>query len=227
MKFIFLLFIGLFLFGCITSEEIALTNNENETNVDELTSSKISQSDVPDNLLSVSENKNEVDEMKNKIIVIETNKGNIEVELNFEKAPITSENFLSYVESGHFEGTIFHRVIPNFMVQGGGFLPNGTQKSTLKPIKLESQNGLKNLRGTIAMARTTVPDSATSQFFINTKDNDFLNYAPGNPGYAVFGKVVNGMEVVDAIEKVKTSSRGPYDDWPVEDVLIVKVYVKN
>ena len=202
MKWIFLIFIGLFLFGCIApEEEIAL---DEEIEIEE-----------------------EEDEMKNKIIVIETNKGNLEVELDFENAPITAENFLTYVESGHFEGTIFHRVIPNFMIQGGGFTSDGNQKDTMKPIKLESQNGLKNLRGTIAMARTNVPDSATSQFFINTKDNDFLDYAPGNPGYAVFGKVINGMDVVDAIEKVKTSSKGYYDDWPVEDVLIVKVYVKK
>jgi len=202
MKWIFLIFIGLFLFGCIApEEEIAL---DEEIEIEE-----------------------EEDEMKNKIIVIETNKGNLEVELDFENAPITAENFLTYVESGHYEGTIFHRVIPNFMIQGGGFTSDGNQKDTMKPIKLESQNGLKNLRGTIAMARTNVPDSATSQFFINTKDNDFLDYAPGNPGYAVFGKVINGMDVVDAIEKVKTSSKGYYDDWPVEDVLIVKVYVKK
>lgn len=165
--------------------------------------------------------------MKNKIIVIETSKGTIEVELEMDKAPITTDNFMNYVESGFYEGTIFHRVIPNFMVQCGGFLPNGSQKSTLKPIKLESQNGLMNLRGTIAMARTNVPDSATSQFFINTKDNSFLDYAPGNPGYAVFGKVVKGMEVVDAIEKVKTTTKGYYENWPVEDVIIKKVYVKK
>ena len=202
MKWIFLIFIGLFLFGCIAPEEEIALDEEIEIEKEE-------------------------DEMKNKIIVIETNKGNLEVELDFENAPITAENFLTYVESGHYEGTIFHRVIPNFMIQGGGFTSDGNQKDTMKPIKLESQNGLKNLRGTIAMARTNVPDSATSQFFINTKDNDFLDYAPGNPGYAVFGKVINGMDVVDAIEKVKTSSKGYYDDWPVEDVLIVKVYVKK
>lgn len=206
MKWIFLIFIGLFLFGCIAPEEEIALDEEIEIEV---------------------EIEEEEDEMKNKIIVIETSKGNIEVELDFENAPITAENFLTYVESGHYEGTIFHRVIPNFMIQGGGFTSDGNQKDTMKPIKLESQNGLKNLRGTIAMARTNVPDSATSQFFINTKDNDFLDYAPGNPGYAVFGKVINGMDVVDAIEKVKTSSKGYYDDWPVEDVLIVKVYVKN
>lgn len=205
MKWMFLLFLGLFLFGCIAPEEDVAHIEDEELEIEI----------------------EEEDEMKNKIIVIETSKGNIEVELDFENAPITSDNFLSYVESGHFEGTIFHRVIPNFMIQGGGFTPEGIQKETMKPIKLESQNGLKNLRGTIAMARTNVPDSATSQFFINTQDNDFLDYAPGNPGYAVFGKVINGMEVVDAIEKVQTANKGQHQNWPVEDVLIVKVYVKN
>jgi cyclophilin family peptidyl-prolyl cis-trans isomerase len=207
MKWIFLIFIGLFLFGCIAPEEDIALEEEIEIEIEE-------------------EIEEEEDEMK-KIIIIETNKGNIEVELDFENAPITAENFLSYVESGHYEGTIFHRVMSNFMIQGGGFTPDGNQKETMKPIKLESQNGLKNLRGTIAMARTNVPDSATSQFFINTKDNSFLDYAPGNPGYAVFGRVINGMDVVDEIEKVKTGNRGPHQDWPVEDVLIVNVYVKN
>jgi len=207
---IVLFFVGLFLLGCISQDENNTTMNEseninvNDTNID-----------------------NESVIMRNKVIVIETSMGNIEVELEMDKAPITTDNFMNYVESGFYEGTIFHRVIPNFMVQGGGFSPNGSQKSTLKPIKLESQNGLKNLRGTIAMARTNVPDSATSQFFINTKDNSFLDYAPGNPGYAVFGKVVKGMDVVDAIEKIKTTTKGYYEDWPVEDIIIKKVYVKK
>ncbi|MGV8168550.1 MAG: peptidylprolyl isomerase [Candidatus Nanoarchaeia archaeon] len=165
--------------------------------------------------------------MKNQIVVLETSKGTIEVELNSNKAPITTENFLKYVNEGHYNGTIFHRVIPKFMIQGGGFLPNGSQKATHDPIKLESRNGLNNTRGTIAMARTMVPDSATAQFFINTANNDFLNYRPGNDGYAVFGTVVKGMEVVDEIEKVKTSSKGPHQDWPLEDVIIIKAYVKQ
>lgn len=169
----------------------------------------------------------EEEKMKNPIVVIETNKGNIEVELDAKNAPISTENFLAYVNKGHYDGTIFHRVIPKFMIQGGGFLPNGSQKSTMDPIKLESRNGLNNTRGTIAMARTNVPDSATSQFFINTQDNAFLNYKPGNDGYAVFGKVVSGMEVVDQIEKVRTGNKGPHQDWPVQDVVIIKAYVKQ
>ncbi|MFA6073557.1 MAG: peptidylprolyl isomerase [Candidatus Woesearchaeota archaeon] len=165
--------------------------------------------------------------MKNPIVVLETTQGTIEVELNKDKAPISTENFLSYVKEGHYDGTIFHRIIPNFMVQGGGFLPNGTQKSTHAPIKLESKNGLKNSKGTIAMARTMVPDSATSQFFINTVNNDFLDYRSGNDGYAVFGKVVSGIDVVDKMNSVKTSNKGPNQDWPVEDIVILKAYIKE
>ena len=168
-----------------------------------------------------------VETMKNPIVVLETSKGNIEVELDSNKAPITTENFLKYVNESFFDGTIFHRVIPNFMIQGGGFTPDGKQKATNAPIKLESNNTLKNLRGTIAMARTNVPNSATAQFFINTKNNSFLDYAPGNDGYAVFGKVVSGMDVVDAIEKVKTSTKGFNQDWPIDDVMITKVYLKK
>ncbi|MCF7860942.1 peptidyl-prolyl cis-trans isomerase [Candidatus Woesearchaeota archaeon] len=161
----------------------------------------------------------------NTIVVIETSKGNIEVQLDADKAPISVENFLKYVDVGFYDGTVFHRVISNFMIQGGGFTADGKQKSTNSPIKLESQNGLKNLRGTIAMARTSVPDSATSQFFINVVDNDFLNYRPGNDGYAVFGKVVSGMDIVDSIKQVETGS-SPMADWPKEAVTINKVYRK-
>ncbi|MBU4352376.1 MAG: peptidyl-prolyl cis-trans isomerase [Nanoarchaeota archaeon] len=168
---------------------------------------------------------NTMAEVSNEVVVLETSKGIIEVELDREHAPITVENFLSYVNEGFFEGTIFHRVISGFMIQGGGFLPDGSQKETKAPIKLESNNELKNVVGTIAMARTMVPDSATSQFFINTVDNDFLNYAPGNDGYAVFGKVIVGMDVVKAIEAVETSSNGANQDWPVEDVVIEKAYL--
>lgn len=163
----------------------------------------------------------------NEIAVIETSKGTIEVELDQENAPITVENFITYANEGFYDGTVFHRVIPGFMVQGGGFTQGGTEKETHGPIALESNNGLKNLRGTIAMARTMDPDSATSQFFINTVDNEFLDYASGNDGYAVFGKVVSGMDVVDSIESVETSNRGMHGDWPVEDVVITRVYLKQ
>lgn len=153
-------------------------------------------------------------ENKSEIVVLETNKGKIEIELNRKAAPITVENFVTYVKEGHYDGTIFHRVIPGFMIQGGGFNVQAAERPTNDPIKLESNNGLKNEEGSIAMARTNDPNSATAQFFINTVNNSFLNYGPGNPGYAVFGKVVSGMEVVKTIEKVKTGSKGPHDDWP-------------
>ncbi|MBI2581327.1 peptidyl-prolyl cis-trans isomerase [Candidatus Woesearchaeota archaeon] len=160
-------------------------------------------------------------------VILETTKGTIEIELYPQQAPVTVTNFLAYVNEGHYDGTVFHRVIPGFMIQGGGFTPDGTQKPTRGPIKLESNNGIKNNIGTIAMARTSVPDSATSQFFINVANNDFLNSAPGNDGYAVFGKVVSGMEVVNAIAAVETGNRGGNSDWPVEDVAITKAYVKK
>lgn len=163
----------------------------------------------------------------NTVVVLETSKGDIEVELYKAEAPVTVDNFISYVNAKHYEGTIFHRVISGFMVQGGGFTPDGTQKQTQAPIKLESNNGLKNLAGTIAMARTMVPDSATSQFFINTADNPFLDYAPGNDGYAVFGKVIKGMDVVKQIEGASTGIKNGMQDWPTEEVMIKKVYVKE
>jgi cyclophilin family peptidyl-prolyl cis-trans isomerase len=163
---------------------------------------------------------------KEKIAVIETSLGNIEVELNAEKAPITVENFENYVKSHFYDGTIFHRVIPGFMIQGGGFTQTGQQKPTNAPIKLESNNGLKNNKGTIAMARTNVPDSATGQFFINLEDNDFLDYASGNPGYAVFGEVVSGIEVVEKIGKVQTGVKLGMQDWPTQDIVVKRVYFK-
>jgi cyclophilin family peptidyl-prolyl cis-trans isomerase len=156
-----------------------------------------------------------------KRVRLETSMGDIVIELDEKKAPITVKNFLQYVEEGFYGGTIFHRVIPNFMIQGGGFTADMTQKQTHPPIANEAKNGLKNDRGTVAMARTNNPDSATSQFFINHKNNDFLNFAgPGNPGYAVFGKVVEGMEVVDKIAAVETTTRSGMRDVPVKPVLI-------
>ncbi len=157
-------------------------------------------------------------------VKLTTNMGAITLELNAEKAPLSVENFVKYVESGHYNGTIFHRVIGNFMIQGGGFDKNMNQKPTNAPIKNEATNGLKNDNYTVAMARTNVVDSATAQFFINVKDNDFLNYAgPANYGYAVFGKVVEGMDVVDKIKAVKTGPKGMFPtDVPQETVTIEK-----
>ncbi len=159
-------------------------------------------------------------------VVLETSKGNIEIEMNRAKAPVTVDNFVKYVKDGFFDGTIFHRVIPGFMIQGGGFATDGKEKRTKPAIRLESKNGLRNTKGTIAMARTNDPDSATSQFFINLIDNSFLNASPGNQGYAVFGAVTSGMEAVDAIAKVRTGPHPPHSDWPREDVVIKRAYMK-
>ena len=153
------------------------------------------------------------------------NFGTITVELDQEKAPKSVENFLGYVASGHYDNTIFHRIIPGFMVQGGGMEPGMAQKKTAKPIENEAANGLKNTKYTLAMARTSDPHSATSQFFINIADNDFLNHtAPSSQGwgYAVFGKVVDGTDVVDKIKDVPTGRKGFHDDVPKEDVVIEK-----
>jgi peptidyl-prolyl cis-trans isomerase A (cyclophilin A) len=155
------------------------------------------------------------------VVVIETSMGNIAVELDAEKAPVTVKNFLKYVDDGFYEGTIFHRVIPGFMVQGGGFTPEMREKPTNPPIPLEVGKGLSNTRGTIAMARTSVPNSATSQFFINVADNEQLD--TGGGGYAVFGKVIEGMDVADKIVAVKRGSKGPHDDVPVEPIVIKSI----
>ena len=160
-----------------------------------------------------------------KIVELHTNHGLIRVELDDAKAPISVANFLSYVNSGHYNGTVFHRVIKGFMVQGGGFEPGLKQKPTQGEIQNEANNGLKNDKYTIAMARTSAPHSASAQFFINATNNDFLNFKSESPqgwGYAVFGKVVAGTEVIDAIEKVKTGRKGFHDDVPLEDVVITQ-----
>jgi peptidyl-prolyl cis-trans isomerase B (cyclophilin B) len=156
-------------------------------------------------------------------VQLQTNHGNITIELNAEKAPISAANFLAYVASGHYNDVIFHRVIPSFMIQGGGFEVGMTQKPTNAQIENEAKNGLKNEKYSLAMARTSAPHSASAQFFINTKNNDFLDY-PGQDGwgYAVFGKVVDGFDVVDAIEQVRTTRKGGHGDVPVDDVIIQK-----
>ncbi|MDR0454812.1 MAG: peptidyl-prolyl cis-trans isomerase [Deferribacteraceae bacterium] len=161
-------------------------------------------------------------------VTMKTSYGTIQMELYPDKAPETVKNFLSYVESGFYNGTIFHRIIPNFMIQGGGFTVDMVEKSANKPIKNEADNGLKNDRGTIAMARTNDPHSATAQFFINTVDNTFLNYKASNVqgyGYAVFGKVIDGMDVVDKIAKVKTQNVKHFENVPEKPVLIAEVKV--
>jgi peptidyl-prolyl cis-trans isomerase B (cyclophilin B) len=159
-------------------------------------------------------------------VLLTTNHGNIKLELDAEKAPKTVENFLAYVKSGHYNGTIFHRVIDGFMIQGGGFEPGMKQKPTNEPIENEAKNGLKNEPYTIAMARTSAPHSASAQFFINVKNNSFLDY-PGQDGwgYCVFGKVIEGTDVVDKIKSVKTTRTGMHSDVPVENVVIEKAEV--
>jgi len=162
------------------------------------------------------------------MITFQTNHGNIEIELDFTNTPKTAENFLEYAKSGFFDGTIFHRVINGFMIQGGGFTKDMEQKKTRNPIENEADKGQSNRRGTIAMARTNDPHSATAQFFINVVDNNFLNHSGKNPsgwGYCVFGNVVKGMEIVDKIKAVQTTSRAGHQDVPVEPVIIEKVTV--
>ncbi len=168
----------------------------------------------------------------NEIAVLETSLGVIEIELDRGEVPVTVDNFVAYVEEGFYDGLVFHRVIEGFMIQGGGFQPDGTRREGNDPIRNEARNGLKNERGAIAMARTSDPDSATSQFFINTVDNRGLDYPnPDGYGYAVFGRVVEGMDVVDAIESTPTGDRstsfGVMSDWPVTDVVIVRAYIKE
>jgi peptidyl-prolyl cis-trans isomerase B (cyclophilin B) len=166
---------------------------------------------------------------KNPVVVLETSKGNITIEMYPDKAPQTVENFLQYVDAKQYDGVIFHRVISGFMIQGGGFTPDMKEKPTRQSIQNEADNGLKNDLGTIAMARTPNPHSASAQFFINHKNNDFLNHTGKTPqgwGYCVFGKVIDGMDVVDAVAKVRTGSVGGYDDVPLEAVVIKRVYRK-
>ena len=161
-------------------------------------------------------------------VKIETTLGDITLELDAKNAPDSTKNFIAYVNDGHYDGTVFHRVIPNFMIQGGGMLPDMSEKPSKAPINNEANNGLKNDKGTVAMARTNDPHSASAQFFINVKDNDFLNFRSEDMqgwGYAVFGKVIDGMDVVEKIESVKTGNQGHYQDVPQEPVIMNKVTV--
>ena len=176
-------------------------------------------------LQAVTDNKTakkmESKKMENIEVIFSTNQGNITIELYADKAPITVKNFLAYVDEGFFTDTIFHRVIPNFMVQGGGFTKDMKQKPTKAPIKNEADNGLRNSRGTLAMARTSVVDSATGQFFINLVDNSFLDNGVRDFGYAVFGKVVSGMDVVDKMGAVKTTTVAGQQNVPVEPIIVI------
>ncbi|NLF23158.1 MAG: peptidyl-prolyl cis-trans isomerase [Lentisphaerae bacterium] len=172
-----------------------------------------------------SEEKPAMPATKNPTVRLSTSMGDVTIELYPEQAPVSVSNFLAYVDSDFYNGTVFHRVIPGFMIQGGGFTAEMGQKPTRAAIKNEADNGLLNTRGTLAMARTMVVDSATSQFFVNTVDNTFLNFKNKTPqgyGYAVFGKVIDGMDVIDKIEKVRTGNKGPHQNVPVEAVTILK-----
>lgn len=167
-------------------------------------------------------------ESTNSIVLLKTSAGDIKLELNAEKAPNTVKNFIKYVNEGHYDHTIFHRVIDGFMVQGGGFTKEMKQKPVHPPIQIESDNGLKNIKGTVAMARTSDPNSATAQFFINVSDNSFLDFRGKNAreyGYTVFGKVIEGMDTVEKIKKVKTSAKGPHENVPVDTVEILSAKV--
>jgi cyclophilin family peptidyl-prolyl cis-trans isomerase len=172
----------------------------------------------------------EAKQFENPVVCISTSAGDVWAEIFVDKAPVTAENFLAYVREGFFNGLIFHRVIPRFMIQGGGFDKDMKQKGAKAPIKNEAGNGLKNLSGTLAMARTNVVDSATSQFFINVADNDFLDHRSNNAdgfGYAVFGKVTGGLDAVQKIEKTKTGSKGLHQDVPVEPVVIKSIMISS
>jgi peptidyl-prolyl cis-trans isomerase A (cyclophilin A) len=158
-------------------------------------------------------------------VSLETSMGTIKLELDQDKAPLSVANFVEYVRAGHYDGTIFHRVIPGFMIQGGGMTASMKEKATRPPVKNEAKNGLRNVRGSISMARTSAPDSATSQFFISVKDNAMLDYGVGGAGYAVFGRVVEGMEVVDRIVAASTTTKGPHQNVPIEPILIKKASV--
>ncbi len=162
-------------------------------------------------------------ELPNPVVKVTTSDGSFTLRLFRDKAPITVDNFLRYVDAGFYDGTIFHRVIPDFMVQGGGFLPDMTEKPTGEPILNESRNRLHNTRGTVAMARTSDPDSATAQFFINVRNNLRLDWTPGQQGYAVFGEVIEGMKIVDYIVSAPTGQKGPHGNVPLEPIVILEI----
>ena len=210
-----------FALGCLASAAV-FCGYAQETAEEAKAPAKVEENKAAEN--TPPENK----EKQMTVVIIETSKGNITVELNDEKAPITVANFLAYMDDGHYTDTIFHRVMKNFMIQGGGFTADMRQKATKAGIKLESRNGLKNERGTIAMARTNVPDSATSQFFINHVNNANLDFPSfDGHGYAVFGRVIDGMDVVDAIAEVAVGNRGGHQNVPSEAVFIKKISRKE
>lgn len=223
-QFLIVLFSFFFLItGCDANEQKTETTAEESIK-------KVSTQNKTETIKKTTETQKTGEKMSaNPVIIMETSKGTMKIELDAEKAPKSSKNFVNYVNDGFYDGLIFHRVIPNFMVQGGGMNPDMSEKANKAPINNEANNGLKNDRGTIAMARTNDPHSATSQFFINLKDNDFLNHTSESPagwGYAVFGKVTDGLEVIDEIAKVKTGNHGHHGDVPLEAITIIKATVE-
>ena len=200
--------ISLLFTGCNTQQQHNSTEQTNET---------------PQEVIEEENTNEDLGKLPMEYVEMTTDKGKIVIELDPNAAPVSVANFLSYVDDGFYNGTIFHRVIPNFMIQGGGITPDGNRKETKQPIILESDNGLSNTIGTIAMARTGAPNSATAQFYINVANNTNLDYRPGNPGYAVFGKVIEGMDVVNEIRQVPTGVKNGRPNWPKEDVLIQEV----
>lgn len=222
LTYIFIALSILFLIGIIAE----LTSNQNNVNG----SNNDLEKGVLENQETALNNQDENIQNQQELVevLMKTSMGDITIELDTINAPITTENFLSYVREGYYENLVFHRVISDFMIQGGGFDQQEVQKETKSPIILESFNGLSNTRGTIAMARTNVPNSATSQFFINVVDNNFLDYTgPTNPGYAVFGRVTEGMDIVDRIREVETTTKGPHQNWPVENIIINSIEIIN
>lgn len=205
-KLVLPLILSILFFSCGAEEKL----NEKSQNTEEVNDEKTDQESNMGKLPPV-------------YAEIFTNKGKIVVELDPNAAPVTTANFLAYVDEGFYDGTIFHRVIPNFMIQGGGITPDGEKKETKSPIILESDNGLSNKTGTIAMARMRSPNSATAQFYINVADNRALDYTPSTPGYAVFGRVIEGMDVVNEIRQVETGMKYGRPNWPKEDVVIEKI----
>ena len=226
-KVLFLMIVSMLLFTSCTedSAEPTKSNAEPQTPVTEKTVKESAEKQQEQVTEKIEKKVTEAKPVPTNKVKLETSLGDIVIELDLEKAPITTKNFLDYVNAGYYNGTIFHRVIKDFMIQGGGFTDNMQKKSTKAPIKNEANNELKNLRGTISMARTNDPHSATSQFFINHKNNSFLDYSSANPGYAVFGKVVEGMEAVDKIAVVQTGVTAGMRDVPVEVVTITSASV--
>lgn len=228
-KVILLVALSVVLTGCAQNVEnstVTQQNNEDRFAPNPMENSKTQTTATNEDLTINQDNQmsNQAQSTEGNLVLIKTSLGDIRAKLYTEESPISTENFKQYVNNKFYDGTIFHRIIPGFMIQGGGFDEKGIEKTTLAPIKNEAKNGLSNKRGTLAMARTMVTDSATSQFYINLVDNTSLDYRnDNNYGYAVFGEVIEGLDVVDKIAQVQTGDHGMYQDWPVDNVVIKSI----